>query len=281
MSRYCLLLGVLLALHSLLLSASNPADYFAICAVAKMEPDILEWIEYHRRMGCSKFYIYDSAASAEHLMNGTLRSHIASGLVSHTWLPPSSHSPQQLAYGDCVAKYRERHRFMAFIDADEFIVVVNQTQSIPTALREFEGYGGVALSWKLFGSSGHIARPDGGVLPNYFNCVPNHHIKTIANMAFVQEVASPHVLTYAANHFAVDENHRPVLAYFNRNATYHKIYINHYVLKSVEDFVTKLTRGNAWGGPGRKTWKFFDDQDRQTSGTVCLPLKMPAIGSRQ
>jgi hypothetical protein len=39
---------------------SHFRSYVAICAVAKNERDIREWVEYHYRMGIGKFYIFDN-----------------------------------------------------------------------------------------------------------------------------------------------------------------------------------------------------------------------------
>jgi hypothetical protein len=36
-------------------STSGNQSYFAICLIIKNDPDIVEWIDYHKKMGCSKF----------------------------------------------------------------------------------------------------------------------------------------------------------------------------------------------------------------------------------
>ena len=54
----------------------------------------------------------------------------------------------------------------------------------------------------MFGSSGHLTRPEGSTLAAYVACYPlhhpeNHHVKTIANMAYVDCVGGdPHHFTY-------------------------------------------------------------------------------------
>lgn len=55
---------------------------------------------------------------------------------------------------------------------------------------------------QMFGSSGHLSRPEGSTLAAYTACFPqhhmeNHHIKTIANTAFVDGVTGdPHHFRY-------------------------------------------------------------------------------------
>lgn len=60
------------------------------------------------------------------------------------------------------------------------------------------------LKWRaqMYGSSGHLARPGNSTLAAYTACYPtnhleNHHIKTIANLAFVEHAGGdPHHFTY-------------------------------------------------------------------------------------
>ena len=54
---------------------------------------------------------------------------------------------------------------MGFIDVDEFLVIKDRSVTdLPTLLKRFEGKGGVAVNWRLFGSSGHLQKP-AGTLP--------------------------------------------------------------------------------------------------------------------
>src|SRR4051794_2358924 len=57
LSWLLLCLGV--AIYAAQMTADKIQSYFAICLVVKDERDLVEWIEYHHRMGCDKFYIFD------------------------------------------------------------------------------------------------------------------------------------------------------------------------------------------------------------------------------
>ena len=51
---------------------------------------------------------------------------------------------------------------MGFIDVDEFLVIKDRSVTdLPTLLKRFEGKGGVAVNWRLFGSSGRLKKPAG------------------------------------------------------------------------------------------------------------------------
>lgn len=221
-------------------------SYFAICAIVKNEDYLSEWIEYHRRLGCGKFYLFDDNSSVP--LIGSIDKYVKSGLVDYNFGDFSYlMKPQIMTYNLCLQNYRKRHRFIGFLDADEFIVIVNKTQKIPDVLRHYEPYGGVALQWKMFGSSGHQKRPEGGVLKNYNKCGSNIHIKTIANTDYVDRCASSvHEFYYRDRYFTVLTNHTKIKGCYNYGPPqYDVMYLNHYNVKSWEDFLRKVARGKA------------------------------------
>ena len=158
-------------------------NYFAICLAVRDDPDIVEWIEYHWRKGCSKFYIYDNYSNPP--LSDLIRQYIDKGIVEYVYsVEEMKPSPQMYIYNQCFSKHKRKHRFIGFIDTDEFIVTANPSASIPLVLSQYEQFGGLALSWMSFGSSGHIRRPAGGVIANYRWCFPNRHIKSIVNTRY-------------------------------------------------------------------------------------------------
>jgi len=44
------------------------------------------------------------------------------------------------------------------MDADEFLVIKDGSPSLPAVLQRYEAFGGLAVNWRLFGSSGHATR---------------------------------------------------------------------------------------------------------------------------
>ena len=99
-------------------------SYFAMCLVAKDEPDLLEWIDYHHRMGCKKFYIFDNDSKDPMLGSIIPIDYLKSGLVEYTYVQRHNEINNQFyVYERCLHEFGHRHTFMAFIDADEFIVI--------------------------------------------------------------------------------------------------------------------------------------------------------------
>lgn len=253
----------------------------AMCLIVKNdELDILEWIEYHNRLGCSKFYIFDHNSTIP--MRSVIESHIESGLVRYENNAFSEvANPQLHVYNRCLKEFGSRHKFIAFLDSDEFIVVVNKSQSIPDVLKKYENYGGLALNWKLFGSSGHVSRPPGGILENYHMCGDNFHIKTIANPKFtVRSGGNPHEFRYKPGYFAVDTNYTRVTGPFNPKifatpdpVVYSVMYINHYNLKSREDYARKVAKGKADNSRPSAAWLF--NATDNSAANECGFLQMP------
>lgn len=88
----------------------------------------------------------------------------------------------------------------------------NRVRDINTFMQQYEQYGGLAVNWIIFGSSGHKSRPHGGVLVNYHACLPdqqeqNTHVKVIANTQYLMTVGDdPHRVYYnSPAHFTVNE----------------------------------------------------------------------------
>lgn len=257
-------------------------SYFAICAIVRDQHlDVLEWIEWHRCIGVEKFYIYDNNSTMPFLF--TLWRYIDADIVDYShirgWKTKYyGDSVQWWAYHDCVRRHRGRHQFLGFFDSDEYIVFPKQQPTVPNIndfLRDFEGYGGLALNWRVFGSSGHLVRPDGPVPGEYTKALraqsnANRHVKSIGNVRFMKDISksNPHVVAMMdSNQSLVDENFFRVGEFpRTERPTHQKIAVFHYVLKSKEEFAGKVSRGSPDGGG--KSWSYFERIDKD-SNTTC------------
>ena len=62
------------------------------------------------------------------------------------------------------------------------------------------------MSWVVFGSSGHLKRPPGGVLKNYWRCLAadtphDRHVKVLANTRYALGASrDPHTFRCAVSH---------------------------------------------------------------------------------
>ena len=72
-------------------------------------------------------------------------------------------------YDICLTKFGEYHKWMAFLDVDEYLVLQPRAgfKKLPDFLRGYEDYGGLVVNMNVFGSSGYKSRPQGSIMRNY------------------------------------------------------------------------------------------------------------------
>lgn len=85
-------------------------------------------------------------------------------------------------YNHCLSMYGKECEWMAFIDADEFIVPKKTTDLRPM-LAEFEKCAGLAAAWRRFGSNGHLRRPEGLQIENYTRALNDNDRMSAARFA--------------------------------------------------------------------------------------------------
>jgi cellulose synthase/poly-beta-1,6-N-acetylglucosamine synthase-like glycosyltransferase len=116
------------------------------------DPYMPEWIEYHLKIGVTQFYIYNNGSQIP--LTTSLKKYIDLGVVTPEVI--EGVGVQTKAHAHCLEKYGSQCQWIAFIDADEFLVPKTLTGSLPDFLTAYEPYGGLAVNWLVFGSNGHI-----------------------------------------------------------------------------------------------------------------------------
>jgi len=239
--------------------------YLAVCAVFRDEALYLrEWVELHRLAGVERFFLYDNRSTD----NGrqVLEPYVEQGVaVVHDW----PDWPAQIqSYEHCIKTHGDDARWIAFIDVDEFLFSP-AGDSLPEVLREFERWPGVGVNWAVFGSSGHRTKPEGLVVENYVRPTDkpgvNRQIKSIVRPREVRAFCVPHFFMYREG-WAVDENHRPISKpplSLTDEVSFARLRVNHYSIKSEEEFRRKLARGPADSTvPKRDLWDEDEIQRR-------------------
>lgn len=170
-------------------------DYLSVCAIFQDEaPYLKEWIEYHRLMGAEHFYLYDNDSHDEYLE--VLLPYINKKIVTLIYWPSSREedwtSHQIRAYNDCVAKVKNKTKWLAVIDIDEFIVPV-KAKNLTKLLKNYEGAGGVQFFWQFFGTSYVYEIPEDKTLIETLvmkapkDYIGNYNFKTICQPKTVKQ----------------------------------------------------------------------------------------------
>lgn len=208
----------------------------AVCGFFKNESLYLrEWIEFYRLLGVERFYLYNNGSTDSYLE--VLRPYIEKGIVwLHRWKTPFGHVN---GFNHCLRTYGELHRWIAFVDIDEFLFP-SAGDSLLTLLSEYESFGGLAVHWVIFSTSGHILRPTGPVLLEYTRSqgVGNRHVKLVVRPACVEQFTGTHSAKFKPGWFAVNENKEKVNGPYS-SPTINHVRINHYWTRSVEDFILR------------------------------------------
>ncbi len=140
-----------------------------------------------------------------------------------------------IAYGHCLKKYGSLCRWLAFIDADEFIVPKTFTGSLPDFLVPYEQYGGIGINWLVFGSNGHIEKP-ASQIESYTRRLPksdpeNDHVKSIVQPRYIKHIPSGPRIIFIINGESIQSMR--ILQRFKGPYSPHstnKIQLNHYWL---------------------------------------------------
>lgn len=91
-----------------------------------------------------------------------LRAYINSGEVVYKYFPGSAQ--QLVAYQEAVNDYKNKTKYMGFIDLDEFVMPVEQNSlvyAIDDIMKKDNKIAGVGVNWLVYGSSGLINKPEG------------------------------------------------------------------------------------------------------------------------
>ena len=251
----------------------------AVVAILKNEGRYLkEWLDYHLLAGVDHFYLYDNDSADD--CAAVVAPYVKAGLVTLARL--SGGSAQFAAYDFAVRDYRFLCRRMAFIDLDEFLFPKDTTATLAATLdgilNKFPDASGLAVNWQSFGSNGQEAADfSRGVLERFTRHAPvdwvvplprrtipggNAQVKTVANPRRIAFFTSAHFPIYFAGCHAVNEAGGLVESYCNEPVTANKIALNHYNVKSREEFRRKLNKGRADKNQNYFTADWFDLYDR-------------------
>ena len=185
----------------------------SICAIFQDEADYLaEWIEFHLAMGVDHFYLYDNRSQDNPA--AVLDPYLSSACVTLTDWPDSFEQFAQAgAFNDCLRRFGDANRWIAFLDIDEFLFSP-EFKPLGDVLNKFTDAPAVVVNWQVYGSSGHDRQPDGLVLESYLNRAPeqwvrNRRLKTIAQPSQIARMNGPHFGEYHDERLAVNENHQP------------------------------------------------------------------------
>lgn len=205
-----------------------------ICAIAfEEEPYIDEWIKYNLALGFSHIYIYDNSDTF------TLKNKNADNV---TVIHFPGEQKMLESRNIFIVQYRNKHKWVAHIDIDEFIVL-KKHNNIIDFLNDYDDCDSIAINWLMFGTSNDINYRNEPVTKRFQYCSNdiNIHYKCISKIKSINLCTHSH-RPLLHNGSIYDTNRIVINDIFNPNGDYNVACIHHYYTKSEEEFKAKIER---------------------------------------
>lgn len=247
-------------------------DYLAVGAMFRSENSWLdEWIRYHRAVGAERFYLYNDEQDTR-VADRILEPYVRQALVECVHVKEMQgldHSPtawrQREVYMDIVRKTRDRTRWLALIDLDEFLLP-RKVDDVREVLAPYEKHAALAINWNVFGTSGWIRRPP---------TQTKHLLRRAPDQweinQFVKSIVQPRRLAsepFRSVHFfqtpgnATVNEKQEIVTSLKHPVSTETIRINHYMLRSYQDFWEVKARRNRAPESRQCDEEFFLSRDR-------------------
>jgi len=229
-----------------------------VLIVRNEERHIREWARFHLEAGAARIFAYDNGCTDETIPR--LHESLGARLTVMPWRQKLRDAAsgreihnQVLAYAHAISNFGGRFRWMACIDADEFLVPKRAT-SLDAALAHLDDCASVSLPWHNFGRNGHRLPPEGGVLANYTRRAadPMSGRRGVTNFKTIVDatrVTALKVHSCEVDGAAITWNDRGEKARVKdrwRRGFYSAdhVQLNHYYTRSEAELETKIARGS-------------------------------------
>jgi hypothetical protein len=221
--------------------ADTFAHYLSAGALFRDTAEYLqEWIEFHLLVGVERFSLYNNNSADN--FEEVLAPYVEAGVVEILDWPRPFPQWETRAIDDCVARRREDSRWLTFLNIDQFLFSPTG-RPLPEVLEPFERWAGVAVNWRVFGTSGHVEKPPGLVIESYTRRADDRApvmkmVNTIVDPSRALRAETPHNFSYREGG-AVDEEQRPLDGLLTECHSSRLLRINHYVTRSFAELRRK------------------------------------------
>lgn len=166
------------------------------------------------------------------------------------------------AYTDCIKKHKYETKWMAFIDADEFIRPLNN-ENINDFLKDYENYMGIYIEWLVYNANGLIKKDISIPVRERFKQLCDY---TLIATTRGKSIVQPRKITGMSAHFPITSYNKSTMvdSDFNKvdlrkkyDCPLDKIVIDHYFTKSYEEWCEKINKGSCCPLTTRKLEDFF------------------------
>lgn len=245
-------------------------------------PYILEWVAYHRLLGFSDILAYtnDCTDGTDEMLDA-----LASlGLVTRVDNPPFGTKPPQSR----ALQRAQQHPLVTsadwvmVLDFDEFVTIRRGERRVDDIIDMVTqaGAGAIAITWRFFGSGGNERYDDSPVTSRFMRSAPKDFakgfgVKTLFRMNDQLKLAihRPHFSRRARKETGlsmdwINGSGSPIdgrvmsWRQTRQTAGYDFCQVNHYGVKSGEEFLMRRLRGDVLNNHGKYNDEYFRTFDR-------------------
>lgn len=238
-----------------------------VCIVKNEAEYILEWIAHYRSLGLNNLLIYNNESTDR---TGEILSHLQHcGVVKvFDWAVSEGVSPQLSAYANAVDRFHDQFEFLAFFDADEFLTPRQDFNIVDWLSALGSDVGAIAINQRVFGSSGQKAKLPGLVIDRFRRSATddydeNRWVKSIYRCSCIREIRNSHRGILSSGRYIMPNGND---AFSPDNETgkadhtdFSRLQLNHYIIKSEEEFLVKQARGGVVGATIAHRLKRYED----------------------
>jgi len=218
-------------------------ESYCLFAMAKMEEDyIVEWVNYHLDLGFSNIYLYDNEDKPKYdnILSKELNEEKYQKVkVIHYPGAAKKGSMQNIVTFHFTINFSNKFDYIMHIDVDEFVNLKKHN-----SIQEFKNtyikpnISAIAMNWVFYGSNGHKNKSSEPVRERFTKCMRgvDKHIKLfIDRKKFVRYVGC-HKIISIPNTYTIDTKGKIITGLFNIDGDNSVCQINHYKVKSEEEF---------------------------------------------
>jgi Glycosyltransferase family 92 len=238
-----------------------------VCIVKNEESYLFEWLAYYRVLGLSNVVFYDNGSTdkTSNLLKGWHDAGVARRIP---WEVNEGTSPQMSAYADALKTFKDEFEFVAFFDADEFLAPLVQFDIVAWLNSIPKEVGAIAINQRVFGSSSEKIRRPGLVVerfplaaePEYDE---NRWVKSIYRTAAVMRIHSSHRGILSEGRYILPNGNNAFedgdLSGKAREIDRSRLQLNHYIIKSEEEFLQKRQRGGVMAATSLERLRRYED----------------------
>ena len=234
----------------------NLSSKVALCCIGRLENQYaVEFVEWYKRLGFDKIFIYDNNHDGEERFEDVLQQYVDEGFVEVIDFR-NVEVAQTKAYNECYAKHGKEYDWIMFFDFDEFLILTEDL-NVKQYLSKFNGYDIIKINWMLYGDN-DLVYNDKRPLNERFTKPVDYDFKIIHK--FPENFNTKSCIRGGLENIEFYMNpHIPINKLKTCNAdgeksdntqfhpySYKTAYLKHFTTKTIEEYVTnKIRRGTA------------------------------------